>query len=107
MATPERIAELKAIVAVYQAANPPPVGPVQLTGDDLPGMTPSQIVAAQNAGQCDDLLGVRTDWPWVASDRQLTTADLSAMTPAQIVAAQKAGQCADLMTGTTRPAPPS
>ena len=87
MTTPERIAELKALVAVYQAANPPPVGPVQLTGDDL--------------------LGVRTDWPWVASDRQLTTADLSAMTPAQIVAAQKAGQCADLMTGTTRPAPPS
>ncbi|MFF2495841.1 hypothetical protein [Agromyces sp. NPDC058064] len=30
----------------------------QLTRDDLKGMTPAQIVAAQDAGQLNDVLGI-------------------------------------------------
>lgn len=68
----------------------------QLTQDDLRRMTPEQIVAAQDAGQCDDLLGI-SRFP---AHGQLTRAHLSQMKTHEIRQAYREGRLTELLDTT-------
>jgi hypothetical protein len=69
----------------------------QLTRDDLKGMTPEQIVAANQAGDLDEYLGRRAAHQLPAAHVQWTADDVRQATPEQIVQAEKTGQLRDYM----------
>ena len=98
MISPDRVAELQALVAEHLIANPPPVlGPVQLTQADLARMPPAAVVAAQASGGLDTLLGITRRVASHTADWQVTSAELAKMTPAEITDARKRGRLADLL----------
>lgn len=65
----------------------------QYTEADLKRMTPEQIVAAEEAGQCDDLLG-RSRYP---STGQLTPEHLGRMTAEEIRQANSEGRLSHVL----------